>query len=360
MAEMTVKNRLLNAIRGKEIDRVPWSPFLEYYFDKLPLEIQKRGQLAYVQELGGDPLLRGSHTLFQPKIKNCNYSWKEKSGKAYAIYETKVGTLIEEYTHSYMAGTSFLTGHSVKNQEDFKILQYIVENTELTENYQEFEQDYHRLGEECLLLPALGLYGKTAFQSLVEKWCGTMELTYALFDFPEVVEECLAVMQEKDMKIVELSLNTQAEGFIFWEDSSTTNISPDYFKKYTEPEINAWGKRIHEEDKLLIHHACGHIRDLLPLMAKTEIDMVESISPPPTGNITIAEAVPMLPDHIGIIGGIEPTFLETCTMEQLEAYVKELLRIMQGKRFVLGNSDSCPPNVAYEKFTRVSELVKTI
>lgn len=36
MAEMSSKERLLNAITGKEIDRVPWSPFLAYYWDKLP------------------------------------------------------------------------------------------------------------------------------------------------------------------------------------------------------------------------------------------------------------------------------------------------------------------------------------
>ena len=29
---MTAKERILNAVTGKPVDRVPWSPFLAYYW----------------------------------------------------------------------------------------------------------------------------------------------------------------------------------------------------------------------------------------------------------------------------------------------------------------------------------------
>lgn len=356
--EMTRKERLLKAIRGEEIDRVPWSPFLAYYWDKLPVSIQNKGQFSYLLEMGADPLLRGFYQLYHTTLANCEFFQKTQGNKRYNIYKTKVGTLTEEYTFSTEANSWFLTGHPVKTEEDFKILQYLVENTIINEKLMEFEQDNKNVGDDGLHLPLIGLYGKTAFQSMVEHWCGTIDLVYALYDFPEVVEECLAVMQAKDLETVQISAKSSAEGFIFWEDSSTTNISPDFFSQYTAPEINQWGKLIHANDKLLIHHACGHLKDLLPLMAETEIDMVESISPPPTGNIEIRDAVKLLPEHIGIIGGIEPTFIEGCSLEMLEECVRELCSVMKGKRFVLANSDSCPPGVAYEKFLLVSELVK--
>ena len=56
---MTVKQRLLNAIRGAETDRTPWSPFLAYYWEHLPPEESACGQLKYLQAMGADPLLRG-------------------------------------------------------------------------------------------------------------------------------------------------------------------------------------------------------------------------------------------------------------------------------------------------------------
>lgn len=356
--EMTSKERILNAIRGKETDRVPWSPFLAYYWEHLPQTVQKAGQVAYLKQMGADPLLRGFHQLFKTNVKNCEFHMNTCGKKRQDVIETKVGTLTEEYTYSDNANSWFLTSHAVKEEEDFKILQYVTEHTQLIPFYDDFLKDYHALGDGGVYLPLLGLYGKTGFQSMVERWCGTVELTYALYDFPEVVEECLAVIHQKDMETAEISVESPAEGFVFWEDSSTTNISPDFFQKYTAPLVDAWGKKIHSHDKLLIHHACGHLADLLPLMGNTAIDMAESVSPPPTGNIEIADAVKKLPGHVGIIGGIEPTFFLNCDIQELENCVEQLLQTMKGRRFVLANSDSCPPYVAYEKFIKVSEMLR--
>jgi len=356
--EMTSRERLLAAIRGEETDRVPWSPFLAYYWEHQSAERQAAGQVRYMQQLGADPLLRGFHTLFDTKLENCTRTERLEGCKRYTVYETPVGTLEEEHTLSEGANSWFLTKHPVETEEDFKVLQYITEHTLLTENIASFEADKAAIGEGGLYLPVIGLSLKTGFQSLVEHWCGTENLVYALCDFPEVVEECLAVMGEKDNASLEISLNSSADGFIFWEDSSTTNINPDLFSRYTAPQINAWGRRIHADGRFLVHHACGHLRDLLPLMAKTEADIIESISPPPTGNIDLPEAITKLPEAMGLIGGLEPVFLENCTMEQLDARVEELLTAMKGRRFVLANSDSCPPGVAREKFLRVSEAVR--
>ena len=356
--EMTHRERLINAMRGRETDRLPWSPFLAYYFEHLPQPVQDRGQLPYLLEMGADPLLRGFVQLFDTTFDGCTITERQCGLKKYTSYETKVGTLTKEFTFSTNANSWFLTGHPVKEEEDFKVLQYLAEHAVVTEKLREFEEENRQLGENGLHLPLLGIFGKTAFQSMVEQWCGTVDLVYALCDFPEVVEECLNAIWEKDQEAVEISVKGSAEGFIFWEDSSTTNISPAFFEKYTAPLVDAWGKKIHSHDKLLIHHACGHLADLLPLMGNTAIDMAESVSPPPTGNVEIADAVKLLPDHVGIIGGIEPTFFLNCDMQELENCVEQLLQTMKGRRFVLANSDSCPPYVAYEKFIKVSEMLR--
>jgi len=155
--EMTPKERILGAIRGTQIDRVPWSPFLAYYWENLPQNIQKKGQLAYMKELGADPLLRGFVQLFGTEQRNCHFSQKIQGNKRYDTYETKVGTLTEEHSYSASANTWFLTGHPVKTEENFKVLQYMVENTVITDRRREFEQENRLLGEDGVHLPVIGL-----------------------------------------------------------------------------------------------------------------------------------------------------------------------------------------------------------
>ena len=356
--EMTPKERIMNALRGIETDRAPWSPFLAYYWEHLPESERSCGQVEYMEKMGADPLLRGFNILYSTENRACEISEESRGGESIRRYATKLGTLTEVRTYSPTANSWFLTGHAVKTEEDFKILQFIMENIRVSGNQAPFEDSFKALGDRAVTVPSIGIHSKTAFQSLVEQWCGTEALTYALYDFPETVEECLAVMRERDMETVRFSAESSAEIFNFFEDSSTTNISPLMFEKYTLPEINEWGRYIHSKGKMLLHHACGHLRDLLPLIAGSEIDVLESVSPPPTGNIDIDGTAQILPERIAIIGGIEPTFFKNCTMEELYRRVRFLLGTMKGRRYVLANSDSCPPGVSYEKFLLVSRTVR--
>lgn len=360
MKEMTAKRRLLNAMTGKEVDRMPWAPFLAYYWDFLDESTRKKGMAAYYREMGADSLLRGTSQLHSVQWNQCEIRREEKANKRCIIYETKVGSLTETYTYSATANSWFLTGHPVKEEEDFKTLLYLYEHMGIEENLAEFEEAYKELGEEGLILPVIGTNMKTAFQAMVEHWCGTENLVYALCDYPETVEECLHAMREKDRRTVETALKSPAEGFIFWEDTSTTNISPAYFEQYVLPQINEWADLLHQDNRLLVHHACGHLRKLMTEIGSSRIDVLESISPPPTGNITPEEIRAALPERIALIGGIEPVFLLNSTRQELIEQVSGLIRDMKESRYVLANSDSCPPKVEYGKFADISRLVREL
>ncbi|MDD3243106.1 MAG: uroporphyrinogen decarboxylase family protein [Eubacteriales bacterium] len=353
---MTPKERLLAALRGQETDRVPYSPFLAYWWEMRSPEQRAQGMLEFMTQIGADPLLRGMAQAWKVTFPGTQQSSATRGNERCDTLSTPVGALKLVYQYSPSGDTWFLRDHPVAGVEDLKVLQWIYEHAQI-EYDPAADAERERIGERGLLLPLVGSEMKTCFQSMVEKWAGTVQLTYLLADEPDAVEECLAAMRRISDQTAVLSAQSQCEGFIFWEDSSTTNISPSMFRTYTAQEITAWGNTLHQAGKLLIHHACGHVRALLPLMAQTPIDAVESISPPPTGNIDLDEAFALLPDHIGLIGGIEPVFLKDCTLPQLEQRVEFLKKTAAGRRFVLANSDSCPPEVQEEKLRALSHMV---
>lgn len=91
-------------------------------------------------------------------------------------------------------------------------------------------------------------------------------------------------------------------------------------------------------------------------MSKTKIDMIESASPPPTGNIEIWDAREILPENIDLIGGIESTEFLNLSLHDLENYIKKLMFRMKKRKYILANSDSCPPGVNINKFEMVTGL----
>lgn len=359
MSEMSSKERLIAAIKGDPVDRLPWSPFLAYWWENQPEDFQSHGQQRFNKDIGADFLFRGPSSCFR-KIDDprCETITHSRGSLTQVQNVTPVGTLTTVSQFSPQGNTEFVVEHPVKCLEDFKILSYYLDCLQLEPDYEHIRAGIQEIGDDGLYVPVISPFGKTPFQALIEHYVGTQELQYFLQDDSVVVEECLHVMSRMCRKAVEISVQSPADIFISWEDSSTTNLSPMQFKKYIAPELDAWGGMIHGCGKLFIHHACGHVRSLLPIMAQLEIDMVESLSPPPTGNIEIWDAQVILGEKIGLIGGIEPTHFLTLDMKALHEYVEFLLDQMSPNHYVLANSDSCPPGVNIEKFRLVSSIIR--
>jgi uroporphyrinogen-III decarboxylase len=371
--KMTPHQRLLAALRGQAVDRLPWSPFLAYWWEHQPRAVQDRGQVWFIREIGADALLRGFTTpftssdvhgleyyeSFRNPIPGCKVGREEKRGELRVEYVTPVGTLTVRARNSPIGNTWFVTEHPVKQREDYKILGYIIERMVIAPNYEAIQSEIESVSEDGLSMPLISPFLKTPFQALVEHFVGTEQLVYDLADYPEEVDALLEVMSERAMEAVRIAVESPAEAFITWEDTSTTNISPTLFERYITPEINRWGQIVHAAGKLFVHHACGHVRALLPAMASEAIDAVESLSSPPTGNVEIWEAQQILGPKVGLIGGIEPVHFLTLNLNDFQAYVERLLDRTQPQHYILANSDSCPPGVPVEKFRLVSQIVQS-
>jgi uroporphyrinogen-III decarboxylase len=355
-------------MRGEDTDRLPWSPFLAYWWEAQPADIQQRGQPSFFKEIGADVLLRGFGTPFRADFNNptagCEVVETSRLDWVRVEYRTPLGTLTSTQRYSPDGNTYYLCEHPVKRETDFGVLAYLVKHMRMEPDYKTVEEGVKDLGEDGLLVPLTALFGKTPFQALIEHWVGTEEMVFALADYPQAVEDVLAVMSLRSLEAVQIAVESPADAYISWEDSSTQNVSPRWFERYIAPDINAWGDLIHAAGKLFLHHACGHMRDLMSIVAQEQIDMLESLSPPPTGNIEIWEARVRLPKRIGVIGGIEPVRFLDLDLNSLTLYVEDLLdRIQRGpnglRRYILANSDSCPPGVSVEKFKRVTEIARS-
>ncbi len=365
---MTSRERILGALRGEKTDRVPFCPLLAYWWESQDDELTNRGELEFLESIGADPLFRGHYpgygkdsegiVLFKRTIHDCEILTEIEGNKKTTIFHTSKGDLKFGYQYVEQGNTWFLVDHPVKEEEDFRLLTYIMDCTRLEADYEQFMHEEEKLGERGFLLPLICPELKTSFQSLLESWVGTETMVYSLMDFPETVQETLDAMYRVSRQAAEIAADSPAEFFLSWEDTSTTNISPQYYQDYILPELTMWCDILHAKGKKYVQHACGRLHALLPDIAGSNIDVLESISPAPTGDIDLAEVSRILPERISIVGGIEPVNLLYLPTEEIGRKGRELLKIMKNRGYILANSDSCPPGVAIEKFEALAKLVK--
>ena len=366
---MQSKERILRAMRGEEVDRVPFCPFLTYWWESQPDEFTSKGELNFLESIECDPLFRGhwpmtannyeDMCICKSIIKDCEIKTEFVNDKYKKVtYETTRGNLVLGYRYAEVSDSWFLTEYPVVEEEDFELLRYITENTTLVPNYERYDQVAAELGDRGLLLPLIHPEGKTAFQKMVEHWCGTENLIYALMDFPDTVRKTVDALVNLSMEAARIAAASNAEAFISWEDTSTTNISPELYREWILPEINGWCDILHASGKIYVQHACGHLKALLKDIGNSKIDVLESVTPIPIGDIEMQDVVDTLPEHIAVLGGLGAIQFLEHTEDQVEEDGRTLVKVMKGKRFLLANSDSCPPGISIEKFKRLAKVVR--
>jgi hypothetical protein len=358
-SQMTSRERLLAALAGDEVDRIPWSPFLAYVWGSFPKAIQEAGMNAFYELIGADALHRGACCPVQEHLPDTvSVEVIQEATGHRRIYTTPVGTLEEHYQASEIGETAFLIGHPLKTEEDFKVFCWIEEQK--TYSYDAAAVEHHLAGAgDSVTMAMLLPHGKSAFQLLVENHVGTEELVYALADFPDTVEMLLGLMQANNLKAAALATEAPFKHWITWEDSSTTNYSPTMYEKYIGAEIRQWCDILRQADDKKYHqHACGTLKGILKMMVDQGIAGVESISPQPTGDISIADARKLIGPDVCITGGIEPTEFLNLSLDALDPYVEQVIADGSTGAFVLANSDSCPPGVTVEKFKLVGDIVR--
>jgi len=75
-------------------------------------------------------------------------------------------------------------------------------------------------------------------------------------------------------------------------------VNPRLFEKYFMPEYEKMAKIVHEHGKLLAVHMDGRVAVLKDLIAKTPIDIIEALHPPPMGDLPIGEALSLWKDKV--------------------------------------------------------------
>ena len=231
-----------------------------------------------------------------------------------------------------------------------EIVRYIFDDLSVIPDPELFEIRAGVIGQRGLLVPETGVIRpQSSFQSLLDFWVGTVELSYMLGDAPGKVESTLEIMHERNWEAIIATSQTSAEAVITFEETSSTSITPQIYQEYIQPELKAWANLLHQKGKLLIHHAGGPIEDLLPKIAHSGIDVLESVSFRPYSGISMPQMRHALPSSITLMGGLDAATVGRMSETELEQYTKQLLMEMPKAGFILSSEVTGPPEAACSK-----------
>ena len=106
-------------------------------------------------------------------------------------------------------------------------------------------------------------------------------------------------------------------------------------------------------------HTCGRIGDRLELLAETGTNGIDTLDPPPLGNVELADAKRRIGKRLFIKGNLDPVnILLHGTPEQvLENALRCIAVGSPGGGYILSSACSIPPHAPPENVLMISEAV---
>jgi hypothetical protein len=376
--EMTGKERIMASLHGEQPDHVSWAPLIDPYYtawlaalgyggaeaprvvleDRQGLWAEERDALDIpyaIRQVGGDILERHSPTIREIEDSCIERRFLTHGLEELEIVETPVGRLQTERRYSQQGHTKYIHKYPIRSVEDLKVLQYIVEHTHYEPDFAAFRDRLNVIGDD-------GIPTSDGPQSPIQLFymflCGVQATTYLIMDHPAQVDECFAVMHQKHLEQYRLVCESPTEVVIDYENTSSTVMSPAFYRQYSEPFINEYADVCHAANKLFITHMCGKLSAFKAELQRGRQDGFDSICPPTSGDTWPAEARAAWGNHRFIIGGVEPAALARMDTDQTRAYVTRILDQMPTlRRFILSTGDATAYGTPVENLRAVSEVV---
>ena len=201
------------------------------------------------------------------------------------ILRTPVGEI------SQLSARGWVQEYWLKVPADYAVMEYVVRDTHLDPHPQAVADAYRdaeqKVGEHGIVLIGAG---RSPMQTILVDYAGLESFSYHLADgFPGLFALAEALL---DQLLEECSLIAAGPGRYveLWENLSAEIWGPRRFAQVHLPVYERVLPILHAGGKKVFTHFDGKLACLAGLIAGTEIDGIESLTQPPEGDMSYAEA----------------------------------------------------------------------
>jgi hypothetical protein len=183
----------------------------------------------------------------------------------------------------------------LETPEDYRVMTHIVEHTDVTPQYEAYRTWEEGLPPYCIAIPIIG---RTPLQTILVDFAGLKNFGWHLFEYEEEVRELYDALLQKFRRIVEIAAQGPGRYVSNLENFTADTLGPRRYEEFLLPVYEECFPMLHEAGKIVGCHYDGRTASCRKQIARAPIDLIESLTPPPEGDQTLAEARTAWPDKL--------------------------------------------------------------
>lgn len=334
---MTLRERLLRTIRGEKADRVPLmlDGFIAYRTRESIAEVEDAGwrEIAYrvfplcaqfircESFVGTSP--RSRYFVTPPQFVR-EVGVKTEGSKTIRTYEieTPKGKLTSVIARDALTpNTDWTLKYPVESLADIAKIRSLA--WEIPQGLAPYDRaavppDFEERGvvRANFSNPAVCVGGMMSYQYFLELCATEFNLV------KELVEEC----QGRLLKIMEVVLRDRTVDYV-WIGGSEWLTPPMGSPRLYEELVQEYERQLiakaHQAGAVCHIHCHGKIRSTLARIVERGADLTEPVEPPPSGDITFAEAKELVRGRLTLGGNVEARIIDCGNVEEVEEATRQ-------------------------------------
>lgn len=357
--QMTAKARWLAALRLQPVDRLPFWPKIFGAYPKVQAGKWQTATTLQLHEFVGSDRHEGVGGCVTEVRPNCRAEVTGNDVQRTTTWHTPKGSARMVQQYDAASDSWHPMEFPVKTAADIEIMRawYADARVELDQAALEKSRAQQRaVGDAAVTHTTCG---ESPLMHLVEWLAGVENAHYLLADNTDAVEALFAEMHRvllaRTRILVEFS---PIDILYFGENTSTTLISPAQYRRYCLVHLLEYATVAQKFQKPVVLHMCGHLKALLPDLAKLSVAGFEAFTSPTLGNTTLLDGRTGCPDKC-LIGGTNATlWLEPA--ETIIATIKhDLDELPHHRGIVVTSAGVMPPACKPETIREVAEWVRS-
>jgi len=123
------------------------------------------------------------------------------------------------------------------------------------------------------------------------------------------------------------------------ERATPPMMSPELYDEFVVKYDSKLFDLVHRYGNLVAVHCHGRVKSVLSKLVASGVDLLDPVEAPPGGDIEIGEAKRKVEGKMTLVGNIQFGDMETCTPDQIDKKVKDVIFWSGKKKFVLATTE---------------------
>lgn len=331
---MTIKERILAALNWQEPDQIP----LTIYVGLLPRGEQER-RLRQMG-VGLTPGCAAYSTEYRHVETGTTEYWEKGRKHIRRTIRTPVGEIYQILVpdNSAYGGADVVREHYVKGPDDYRVMEYYINDPVHRPAYDTVGEKTRILGQDGVLTLNVP---KQPIQYMFYHMLGYERFAVDYFERRDLFDSLYHALAARDEKLYEITAGAPGEIVRLGANVSADVVGNERYREYLMPQYSSLRAKLQGTDKKVIVHMDGLLAPLSAAIAEAEFDVVEALTPPPMGDVSVAKARELWPDKALWINFPGPVLLEEA--EVVADYTRELVQQAGSKRgFVMAITEDEP------------------